>query len=167
MKPSHFSRDTQEFLKLLYHREVRYLIVGGEAVIYYGSVRLTGDVDFFFDDSEKNTERLYDALDQFWEGNIPGIGNSRELMEPGMIFQFGIQPNRIDLVNQIDGVTFDEAWANRTQITIRVSGKTIPIFFIGLEQLIKNKESIKRPKDLEDLKYLLKAKERGMPPGEQ
>ena len=159
MKPSHFSKDTQEFLKLLSNREVRYLIVGGEAVIYYGSVRLTGDVDFFYDASEMNTERLYDALDQFWEGKIPGISNSSELMEQGMIFQFGVQPNRIDLVNRIDGVNFDEAWANRTQTTIKVSEKTIPIFFIGLEQLIKNKESIKRPKDLEDLKYLLKAKE--------
>jgi len=161
MKPSQFSKDTQEFLKLLSNKDVKYLIVGGEAVIYYGSVRLTGDVDFFFDASEKNTEKMYDALDQFWEGNIPGISSSKELMESGIIIQFGVQPNRIDLVNRIDGVTFDEAWVDRTQTTIKVSGKTIPVFFIGLEQLIKNKESIKRPKDLEDLKYLLKAKERG------
>ena len=127
MKPSHFSKDTQEFLKLLSDKRVKYLIVGGEAVIYYGSVRLTGDVDFFYDASEMNTVRLFDALDQFWEGNIPGISSSNELMESGMIFQFGVQPNRIDLVNRIDGVSFEEAWANRTQTTINVSEKTVPI----------------------------------------
>lgn len=127
MRPSHFSKDTQEFLKLLSNKDVKYLIVGGEAVIYYGSIRLTGDVDFFFDPSEKNTAKMYDVLDQFWEGNIPGISSAKELMESGMIFQFGVQPNRIDLVNRIDGVNFDEAWANRTQTTIKVSEKTKPL----------------------------------------
>lgn len=47
MKVSHFSKDVREFLMLLAKYQVKYLIVGGEAVIYYGYARLTGDIDFF------------------------------------------------------------------------------------------------------------------------
>lgn len=49
MKAAHFSKDIQDFIRLLNQHHVRYLIVGGEAVIYYGYARLTGDVDFFFE----------------------------------------------------------------------------------------------------------------------
>ena len=35
MEPSHFSKDTQEFLRLLAKEEVKYVIVGGEAVISF------------------------------------------------------------------------------------------------------------------------------------
>jgi predicted nucleotidyltransferase len=159
MKASHFSEDTQEFLKLLAKRNVKYVIVGGEAVIYYGYARLTGDVDFFFEGSKENVQRLYDVLDEFWRGDIPGVNSFEELMESGTILQFGVPPNRIDLVNHIDGVTFKEAWTGRATRSIEISGKSIPVHFIGLNQLIANKEAIRRPKDLEDLKYLKKAKE--------
>ncbi len=159
MKASHFSKDTQEFLTLLAHHKVKYVIVGGEAVIYYGYARLTGDVDFFFGTPKDNALRLYHALDQFWEGSIPGIHGHQELMNPGNIFQFGVPPNRIDLINNIEGVTFEEAWKKRTMSAMEISGETIPVYFIGLAQLIKNKKAIQRPKDLDDLKYLRKARE--------
>ena len=61
----HFSPDIQDFIALLYKHQVRYLIVGGEAVIFYGHVRLTGDVDFFFDNDKGNAENLYKALYEF------------------------------------------------------------------------------------------------------
>jgi len=159
MKASHFSKDIQEFLELLAKHNVKYVIVGGEAVIYYGYARLTGDVDFFFGTSKENAKRLYDALNEFWGGDIPGINSFEEVMESGTILQFGVPPNRIDLVNHIDGVTFEEAWTGRKTTSVEISGESIPVHFIGLGQLITNKEAIQRPKDLEDLKYLKKAKE--------
>ena len=58
VEAAHFSPDIQAFIKLLYKQGVHYLIVGGEAVIYYGYVRLTGDVDFFYD-HVFNKERVY------------------------------------------------------------------------------------------------------------
>lgn len=73
MHSSHFSPDIQEFIGLLSINKVKYVIVGGEAVIYYGYARLTGDVDFFYEASLENTERLYIALDSFWGSAIPGI----------------------------------------------------------------------------------------------
>ena len=157
---SHFSKDTQEFLLLLARHRVNYVIVGGEAVIYHGHARLTGDVDFYYEGSRENTLKLYEALNSFWSGDIPGVSSWEELTESGIILQFGVPPNRIDLLNFIDGVAFEEAWENRVEVTIEISGKTVPVYFLGLNELIKNKEAMKRPKDLEDLKYLWKAKER-------
>lgn len=159
MKATHFSEDTQEFLGLLAEYRVRYVIVGGEAVIYYGHARLTGDVDFFYDPSVQNALDLYKALQSFWEGSIPGLDSPEELMEKGMILQFGMPPNRIDLINTIAGLGFEEAWRSRTTVTVEIRGRPVPIHYIGLDELIRNKEAIQRPKDQEDLKYLRKAKE--------
>ena len=161
MKASYFSKDVQDFLRLLAAHGVKYLIVGGEAVIYYGHARLTGDVDFFFEPSRKNVVKLYKVLKDFWSGDIPGIKASGELMEEGLILQFGVLPNRIDLINQISGVSFREAWKNKLEWSIQSGGEEVPIYFIGLDELIKNKKAIGRPKDLEDLKYLQKQKNLG------
>ena len=65
------------------------MIVGGEAVIFYGHARYTGDVDFFYSDEDKNAKVLFDALSVFWDGNIPEINNFAELQVPGQILQFG------------------------------------------------------------------------------
>ena len=159
MRASYFSKDVQDFLRLLAAHEVKYLIVGGEAVIYYGFARLTGDVDFFYESTRKNTVKLYRSLEEFWEGNIPGIRAPEELIEPGLILQFGVPPNRIDLINRISGVSFQEAWKGKKDITMEIGGKKFPIYLIGLKALIKNKEAIGRPKDLEDLTYLKRQKQ--------
>jgi predicted nucleotidyltransferase len=156
MKSSHFSIDMREFLYLLSKYQVKYLIVGGEAIIYYGYARLTGDVDIFFESMPENVERLYEALIEFWEGQIPGLTSAEELMEPGVIIQFGVPPNRIDLINKIEKVLFDDAWKDKVIVTIASHDQTIPVYYIGLEQLVMNKASLNRPKDMEDLKYLRK-----------
>jgi len=154
VRASYFSKDVQEFLNLLAAHKVKYLIVGGEAVIYHGYARLTGDVDFFFEPSKQNARKLYQALKEFWAGDIPGIKAFDELMEEGLILQFGVPPNRIDLINQISGLTFREAWENRIRTGIESAGGEVPIYLIGLQELIKNKKAIGRPKDMEDLQYL-------------
>ena len=153
----HFSPDTAEFLRLLHEHGVRYLIIGGEAVIFHGHVRLTGDVGFFFDGSGENARRLFNALAQFWTGAIPGIAASEELSREGLILQFGRPPNRIDLVNRIDGVAFADAWATKTEARLAGQVGEIPIYYLGLDALIRNKAAVGRPRDLEDLEYLKRA----------
>lgn len=149
-----FSADILEFLSLLAKFKVRYVIVGGEAVIYHGHPRLTGDIDFFYENRTDNIERLYDALGEFWNGNIPGIRTKEELAEAGVIFQFGRPPNRIDLMNAIDGVTFREAWDSRISILLKKEDTAIPVMYIGLEPLLKNKKTSARPRDLDDYEFL-------------
>ena len=151
---SHFSPDTRAFLGALAAKEVRYLIVGGEAVILHGHVRLTGDVDFFFARDRENLGRLFSALEEFWAGDIPGVESPADLAPEGLVIQFGHPPNRIDLVNDIDGVSFDEAWAGRVDAVVPTESGEVLLTFIGLEALVKNKRASRRPKDLDDLAYL-------------
>lgn len=149
-----FSPDTLDFLRALRDHGVRYLIVGGEAVIYYGHARVTGDIDFFYESSEENVRRLFAALQQFWGGNVPGVTRAEEFLQPGLIVQFGVPPNRIDLVNRIDGVTFADAWPNRLAVTVLAAPGEIPVWFVGIGDLIVNKRAAARPKDMDDLRFL-------------
>ena len=138
---------------------MRYLIVGGEAVIFHGHARLTGDVDFFFSPDSENAKRLFAALSDFWGGDVPEVKSAEELMVQGLILQYGLPPNRIDLINQVDGVTFDEAWIPRVKATLITSSNEVPLYYIGVDELIRNKENAARSKDLDDLEYLRRTKE--------
>jgi len=153
-----FSRDKREFIALLHKHRVTYLVVGGEAVIYYGYAQLTGDLDFYYSADEENARRLFAALKEFWAGDVPGLSQHTELMEPGLIIQFGRPPNRIDLINQIDGVRFEDAWPARREVQLVSDSGNTPLFYIGLDQLIRNKQAANRPKDADDLTYLRELK---------
>ena len=87
---SHFSPDTEAFLQSPSRHDVRYLIVGGEAVIFHGYARLTGDTDVFYGRDEANAERLFGALGEFWQGDIPGLKAATELAAAGIVLQFGV-----------------------------------------------------------------------------
>ncbi|HKB85959.1 MAG TPA: DUF6036 family nucleotidyltransferase [Ignavibacteriaceae bacterium] len=162
MNNTNFSGDILDFLNLLFIHKVKYLIVGGEAVIYYGHARLTGDIDIFYELNGKNIEYLYAALNEFWNGDIPGIESKEELIKVGLIFQFGVPPNRIDLLNTIEKVKFNEAWEHKVSNEIFYKNKTISIYYISLDDLIKNKEAVGRYKDQDDLKFLIAAKKKGV-----
>jgi hypothetical protein len=155
---SAFSPDIQEFLRLLAVHEVRAVVVGGEAVIFHGHVRVTGDIDIFFDRSPENAKRLFNALEEFWQGDIPELKDSSELEERGVIHQFGVPPNRIDLLNDIDGVDFETVWKGRIHVELRGESVSLGINYIGLEELVRNKMASGRPQDLEDLPFLLEAR---------
>ena len=157
MTPSLFPKDFVDLFVVLSKHSVKYLIVGAEAVIYHGFARLTGDIDIFYESSRENCRALFNALQEFWSGPVPGIGSPEDLSEQGMIFQFGYPPNRIDLINSISGVDFLQAWEDRISETLFVDQAHIPIHYIGLAALITNKEAAGRPKDLEDLRYLKEA----------
>jgi uncharacterized nucleotidyltransferase DUF6036 len=135
---------------------VRYVLVGGEAVIHYGHTRVTGDIDLYFEQSEPNVTALFQALQEFWHGPVPGIAQAEELLEPNVITQFGRPPNRIDLIGSLKAVRFDEAWSEKFDATLITAKATIAIPIMSLRQLVRTKEAAGRPKDLEDLKFLRK-----------
>jgi hypothetical protein len=153
---AHFSPDTRIFIRLLHTYGVQYLIVGGEAVILHGHTRLTGDVDFFYARDPANLKRLYAALEDFWDENVPGLQTPEELGPEGTIVQFGVPPNRIDLINTIEGVDFTTAWSGRVQAVLVAGENDIPVSYIGLDELITNKRATGRPRDLDDLSFLTK-----------
>jgi len=156
MSNQYFSKDTLDLLAIISKHQVRYVIVGGEAVIFYGYSRVTGDIDIFYDYSNSNAHTLFKAMSEFWGGDIPGISSPEEFMEPGAIIQFGQPPNRIDLLNSVDGINFDEAWETRNIQRIKSGDTEIAVNYIGLIPLIKNKKASGRYKDLDDLRFLSK-----------
>jgi len=154
MKASYFSTDVQEFIRALSNHDVRYVVVGGEAVIYHGHARLTNGIDFFYEPTSENAEKLWDALDEYWAGDMPGLKSAEGLLIIGATVQYGVPPNQIVLYNSLTNMCFDEAWDAKVDESIRIRGKKYPIYFVGLEDLIKNKTALKRNIDKEDLKYL-------------
>ncbi len=154
MKASYFSSDVQEFIQALSDQDVRYIVVGGEAVVYHGHARLTNGIDFFYEPTAANAEKLYAALDDYWAGEMPGLKSAEGLLIIGATVQYGVPPNQIVLYNSLTNVAFDEAWDAKVDESIRIKGKKYPIYFISLEDLIKNKTALKRDIDKEDLKYL-------------
>lgn len=154
IKGAGFSEDILFFLRLLSRHRVRFLVVGGEAVIFHGYPRVTGDIDFFYENTPANARRLHAALLEFWAGRIPGVRSAEELREPGVILQFGRPPHRIDLMNQIDGVSFRAAWPSRVRVRLATRSGPVAVPYMDLSCLLKNKRAAGRAKDLEDLRYL-------------
>ena len=77
-----------------------------------------------------------------------------ELQTPSLILQFGRPPNRIDLINDVDSVDFDEAWHSRVEAILATAGRDLPLPYLSVDHLIKNKEAAGRPRDLDDIKFL-------------
>lgn len=154
LAPGCFSPDVSELLHLLAEENVHYLIVGGEAVIFHGYARFTGDVDIFYDGNKSNAEAVYRALHRFWNGDIPMIKDAGEFMVPGVVIQFGRPPHRIDFLNQIDGVAFSKAWASRVEARLFYKQEALTIPYINLECLLENKHASGRSKDRDDIEFL-------------
>jgi hypothetical protein len=110
----------------------------------------TADLDPLISIRSENVQRILAALTQFGFGglDIP----AGDLASPGKIVQLGVKPNRIDIVTSISGIAFAEAW--NTRVSGNLAG--IATQFIGLEALIRNKESTGRAKDLGDAEELRK-----------
>lgn len=141
--PMPLSKDLREFVESLNSNGVEY-VVGAFAVAHHGYPRYTGDLDVLVRCTAENAERVLGTIARFGFGNI-GI-TRRDLESPGMVIQLGVQPNRIDIVTSISGVSFDEVWAGRQGGVL----ENTPTQFIGRAALIKNKESTGRAKVLGD-----------------
>jgi hypothetical protein len=150
----HLSPDFQAFIRLLHEHDVRYVVVGGEAVIHHGYPRLTGDIDFFYDRTPANCRRLFAALQEFWAGPVPAVDQAEDLCEPGVVVQFGRPPNRIDLINRLGTVSFGRAWRRRVVESMRAPSGTTPLYIIGLTDLVQSKRDAGRHKDLDDVEHL-------------
>jgi hypothetical protein len=140
--------DFRDILRELCAAEARFLVVGAYAVSFHSEPRATGDLDIFVEPIPENAARVYRALAAF--GAPLSELRERDLVTPGLVFQLGVPPRRIDVMTELTGVTFDEAWAERAAATY--GGVTVPV--IGWRALIRNKLALGRPRDLEDVATL-------------
>lgn len=142
--------DFKEFLESFNTHKVRYLVVGGYAVIYHTEPRATLDIDVLIETSPENARCVMAALDTFGFGKI-GLAEA-DFSTTGQTVQLGFPPNRIDILTSIAGVSFEEAYATRCEATYG----DVPVAYIGAEALLRNKEAVARDKDLLDAKRLRK-----------
>ncbi|NUM55665.1 MAG: hypothetical protein HUU46_18640 [Candidatus Hydrogenedentes bacterium] len=142
------NRDLKEFVELLNANGVDYTIVGAHALAFHGYSRFTGDIDILLQPSRENMERLISALREFGFGSL-GY-KPEDFLTAGEFVQLGVWPNRIDLLNEISGVTIDEIW--KTRVKGNLSG--IPVYFIARNEFLQNKRATGRGKDIVDIESL-------------
>jgi hypothetical protein len=142
------AEDLKELLRAFNAQAVRYLVVGGYAFGVHAEPRATKDLNLFIRSDEENSKAVNRALPQF---GAPLGGLTPADFADGSTFQIGEPPARIDILQQIDGVSFDEAWENR--IEGFVDGET-PAIVISKSDLIRNKLASGREQDLLDVKKL-------------
>jgi hypothetical protein len=140
--------DFRDLFAALNAASARYLLVGGYALAVHAVPRFTKDLDIWVEPSHDNAARVMDALHAF--GAPTEALDDGDLARPGIVFQMGVPPNRIDIVTSIDGVTFGEAWPDRLSTTY--GGEQVAV--LGRAHLIKNKRSTGRAQDALDADVL-------------
>jgi hypothetical protein len=145
-------RDQGDLLCAFNAEGVEYLVVGGQAVNAHGAPRLTKDLDLFLRNTADNSERVFKALARFG-APIAGLSPADFRDHPDDVFQIGVEPSRIDLLQHIAGVDFDSAWERRQLFAVE-DGLTVP--FLALDDLLANKLASGRPQDLADVDKLSK-----------
>lgn len=142
------NQDYRDLFQHLNDAGVKFLVVGAYAVIYHTEPRYTKDIDVWIRPDPLNAQKAYEALEKF--GAPMADLTVEDLSNPEMVYQIGIEPNRIDVLMGLGGPSFDESWERRC---LDKYGDQ-PIAIISLEDLIKAKELANRPEDQRDLKVL-------------
>jgi len=143
------NEDFLELLSSLLAAEVRFLVIGAYAVGVHGRPRATKDLDVWIEATPLNATRVLDALRQF--GAPLGDLTASDLDHVGTGFKMGSPPRRIDILTQIEGMTFAEAWPNRIEAEF---GEGVRCPVIGLADILTNKRAAGRPQDLADVAAL-------------
>jgi hypothetical protein len=137
--------DFVDLLRALRDADARFLIVGAYALAHFGRPRATGDLDVWVEGSVTNAPRVMRALAAFG-APLHEVAES-DFSRPGVVFQIGVPPGRIDLLTELTALTFDEGWSTREQGQF---GELV-VDFIGREAFIRNKRATGRAKDLADI----------------
>lgn len=137
-----------ELLLAFNAHDVEYLIVGAHALAAYGHVRATKDLGLWVRPEKSNAQRVLRALSDF--GAPLSDLTVDDLTKKETIFQIGLPPLRIDLITDIDGVEFEEAWPGRLETLFG----GVPAFVISRHHLITNKKTVARLQDLADVQQL-------------
>jgi len=142
------NQDFRDLLAEFNARQVEFLLVGAHALAAHGHVRATRDLDVWVRPSPENAKRVIEALRAF--GAPLRDLTEDDLSTPGVVFQIGVEPIRIDVLTAIDGIGFDEAWADR--LMLKFADQKVCV--LSKEHLIKNKLAAGRLQDLADVEAL-------------
>ncbi len=142
------NQDFVDLLRAFGAHDVRFMVVGAYALGVHGRPRATGDLDVWIEATPANAVRVIEALADF--GAPLADVAVADFAQPGIVFQMGLPPGRIDVLTQITGVAFADAWPNR----VRAAFGPVEVDVIGREAFIANKRATGRAKDLGDIEAL-------------
>jgi hypothetical protein len=137
--------DFVDLLRAFIAADVRFLVVGAYALAVHGRPRATGDLDIWIDATLDNAHRVLQALEDF--GAPLAEISEADFAALGVVYQIGVPPGRIDILTELTGITFAEAWPDR----LRRSFGDIEVDFIGRAAFVRNKRATGRSKDLGDI----------------
>lgn len=144
------NRDYRDLIAEFNAHGVDFIVVGAHALAAHGHVRATKDLAVWVRPNVDNAKRVIAALASF--GAALHDLSVDDLAHPGVIFQMGVEPVRIDVLTAIDAVTFDEAWPRRVQTTFADQ----PASVLSRQDLIVNKTAVAREQDVADVAWLKK-----------
>lgn len=147
------SSDFKDLLNLFEKHKVRYLIVGGYAVMKYSEPRFTKDLDILIAADHENATSVYTALIEF--GAPLKNLTAKDFSQEGFFYQMGRPPIRVDILMSIPGIKFEDAWKNREVVQL----SDLKLLFISRSDLIHSKEASGRPQDKIDLEKLKEAEQ--------
>lgn len=142
--------DFRDLLIALHEAGAEFVVLGGHAVAFHGHPRATKDLDVLVRADSSNAARVYCALAAFGAPLQAFEVSEQDFATYDGVLQIGLPPRRIDILNRADGITFDEAIADRA--SFELDGRQIPV--IGLAALLKNKRAANRAQDLADVEAL-------------
>jgi predicted nucleotidyltransferase len=148
MATIHLPPDFKEFLKLLSAHQIKYLLIGGYAVGYYGYPRATADMDIWIAMNPQNAGEVVTALKEFGF-NVHDL-SVQVFLKPNQIIRMGVPPVKIEILTTISGVSFEECYPER--VLDELDG--VEVNLISLKHLKINKKAFGRHKDLDDLENL-------------
>jgi hypothetical protein len=140
--------DFSELLQIFNANDVKYLVIGGYAVVQYAEPRFTKDLDVVIGTDNVNAEAVYAALREFG-APLAGL-TPKDFSEDGFFFQMGVPPVRVDVMMGIPGVRFEECWDRRVEVDF----DDLKVLFISKQDLIAAKRAAGRPQDLVDADLL-------------
>lgn len=146
---SHF----KELLRRFNEHQVRYLIVGAYAVMKYTEPRYTKDLDVWVDTTRENANRVFKALAEFG-APMDGV-TVEDFANPDLVFQIGIEPERIDIMMHVKGLEFSKAWAQRVEAEF----EDVSLTLVSKEDLLTSKKAAARPQDMIDADHLRQSDE--------
>ena len=142
------NRNFVDLLKAFVDADVRFMVVGAYALAVHGRPRATADLDVWVDATAENASRVMRALEAFGAPLQQVVEG--DFARPGIVYQLGVAPGRIDILTELTGITFAEAWPDR----VRGRFDEIDADVIGREAFIRNKRATGRTRDLADIEDL-------------
>lgn len=149
-KMTNLEKDFLDFINLCNQYNVKYLVIGGYAVGVHGYPRFTKDLDISIQISEDNAEKIVQVISDFGLSSLKLT--KEDFLKENFVTQLGYDPVRIDILNDLDVVFFEDAWQNRKVVTMF----DVSINFIGFEELLIIKAKAGRKQDIADIDKLKK-----------